>query len=207
MELTDIFVNKSHLPNNPLREDIIREVNKYTGYAYADDVHFHDYLTIDKNSMKVSHTRRHLNENREDNLAYYSMLSLLTQGNSTFTYEPNQLEIDAIILDFFPIDVLVNFPELSEIAIQNFIQERGLIDEATLSFPIDSFIPDVYNPSEIEVVDANYDEDEDWIFNDVQYIEVPVKKFIRRGKNDKIYVNKHKLLILAIDNYYGNTNS
>lgn len=26
--------NKSHIPNSPLREDIVREVNRYIGYAY-----------------------------------------------------------------------------------------------------------------------------------------------------------------------------
>ena len=39
--------NKSHIPNNPLREDILNQVNKYIGHAYADDLHLGDYITVD----------------------------------------------------------------------------------------------------------------------------------------------------------------
>lgn len=38
MDYTDILLNESHIPNNSLREDIVNEVNKYIGYAYAEDI-------------------------------------------------------------------------------------------------------------------------------------------------------------------------
>ena len=38
----EIRLNKSHIPNNPLRVDIVDEVKEYIGYAYADEYRFYD---------------------------------------------------------------------------------------------------------------------------------------------------------------------
>ena len=195
----EIRLNKSHIPNNPLRVDIVDEVKEYIGYAYADDVHADDYLTIDKTTLAVSHTRCSYGQPREDYLAYYDMSRLLAPGKASFTYEPDELEIDAVVLDFFPIEKLNNFPDLAESAILNFAETRDITDETTLGFPVDTFDPDVYVPSELEVVEAA---EEDYIDECAEFVEVPVKKYIR-GRGDKLFVNKHKLLILALDNYYG----
>lgn len=116
----EILLNESHIPNNPLRVDIVDEVKEYIGYAYADDVHADDYLTIDKTTLAVSHTRRSYGQPHEDNLAYYDMSRLLAPGKSSFTYEPDELEIDAVVLDFFPIEKLNRFPDLAEAAIFEF---------------------------------------------------------------------------------------
>lgn len=193
------MLNKSHIPNNPLRVDIVDEVNEYIGYAYADDVHVDDYLTIDKTTFAVSHTRCSYGQPREDNLAFYDMSRLLAPGKSSFTYEPDQLEIDAVVLDFFPIEKLNNFPDLAEAAILKFAETREITDETTLGFSVDTFDPDVYIPSELEVEEAT---EEDYLDEYAQFIEVPVKKYIRT-RNDKLFINKHKLLILALNNYYG----
>ena len=196
---SEILLNKSHIPNNPLRDDIVDEVNEYIGYVYADDVHGDDYLTIDKTTFAVSHTRLSHVQPRKDNLAYYDMSRLLAPGTSAFTYEPNQLEIDAVVLDFFPIDKLNNFPELAEKAILEFAKTRDITDETTLGFTVDTFEPDIYVPSELEVVEET---DEECLEDYLEYVEAPVKKYIR-GRKDKLFINKHKLLILALDNYYG----
>lgn len=199
-EYDSILLNETHIPNNPLRIDIVDEVNEYIGYAYADDVHLNDYLTIDKNTLAVSHTRRDYGEPREANLAYYDMCRLLAPGKSSFTYEPDQREIDAIVLDFFPIEVLNKFPDLVESAILEYSVEKEITEETSIGFPIDTFEPSVYNPSELEVVEAT--EDDEDLLDCVEYIEVPVKKYIR-VRNGNLFVNKHKLLLLALNNYYG----
>lgn len=199
----EFIFNESHIPNNPLREDIVHEVNRYIGYVDADDTHFDDYLTIDKNTLAVSHTRREIGQPREKDLVYYDMLRLLSPGKKSFTYIPNEPEIDAIVLDFFPIDKLNNFPDLAEKAILNFIEQNGLNEEAMLYFALDDFIPTVEIPSSMNS-DVDYDEDyniledleEEWI----EVVDVLIKKYIR-VRNDKIYVNKHKLLLLALNNY------
>lgn len=193
----DIFLNETHIPNNPLRVDIVNEVNKYIGYA--DDVHADDLLTINKNTLAVSHTRRSYGQPREDNLAYYDMSCLLAPGKSSFTYEPDELEIDAVVLDFFPIEKLNNFPDLAEASILKFAETREITDETILGFPVDTFDPDVYVPSELEVIETT---EEDYVDEGAEYVEVPVKKYIR-GSRDKLFINKHKLLILALNNFYG----
>lgn len=196
----EILINESHIPNNPLRVDIVDEVKRYIGYAYADDVHADDFLTVDKNTFSVSHTRRSYGETCKTNLAYYDMSRLLAPGKSAFTYEPDQIEIDAVLLDFFPIEVLNNFPDLVEQAILEYTVEKDITDETTLGFPVDTFDPSIYIPSELEIADGD---DDDFIEDCTEFVEVPVNQFIR-VRNGKLYVNKHKLLILALNNYYGN---
>ncbi|MGM9870805.1 MAG: hypothetical protein ACI31E_03305 [Muribaculaceae bacterium] len=198
----EILLNKSHIPNNPLRVDIVDAVNDYIGYAYADDVHLDDYLTIDKKTLAVSRTRRRLGEPREDNLAYYEMSTLLAPGDSPFTYVPDELDIDAIVLEYFPIEALNNFPDLVEAAVQEFLRTHDVSDESTIGFPIDTFKPEVYNLSEIETQEATEEDylDEEFLMA-AEYIEVPLKKYIRYI-NGKLTVYKHKLLVLALNNYY-----
>lgn len=201
MNYIDILLNETHIPNNPLREDIVSEVKKYIGYSYAEDINLNDYLTIDRLTFRVSHTRRYYGDPLDEKLSYYKMTSLISPGKTSFTYEPNQLEIDTVVLDFFPIAVLNNFPESAEKAILKFTQNRQLSDDVTLGFPIDTFEPSVYIPSELKVVEASEEDYED-IENCVEYIEVPIKNYIR-VRNGSVIVNKHKLLLLALDNYYG----
>lgn len=201
MYYPEILLNKTHIPNNPLREDIVDEVDKYIGYAYAEDINLNDYLTIDRLTFRVSHTRRYYGDPRDEKLAYYKMTSLISPGKTSFTYEPNQLEIDAVVLDFFPIAVLKNFPESAERAILEFFRNHQMSDEVTLGFTVDTFEPSVYIPAELEVVEAS-DEDYEDLENFVEYIEVPIKNYIR-VRNGSVIVNKHKLLLLALDNYYG----
>lgn len=201
MNYNEILLNESHIPNNPLRIDIVNEVNNYIGYAYAEDINLNDYLTINKVTLRVSHTRHYYGDPLDENLALYKMISLISPGISALTYEPNQLEIDAVVLDFFPIKVLNMFPDNVERSILDFTKHRQLSDEVTLGFPIDTFEPSVYIPSELEVVETSED-DYDILDDCVEYIEVPVKSYIRI-RNGGISVNKHKLLLLALDNYYG----
>lgn len=201
MYYQEILLNKTHIPNNPLREVIVYEVDKYIGYAYAEDINLNDYLTIDRLTLRVSHTRRYYGDPMDEKLAYYKMTSLISPGHAAFTYEPNQLEIDAVVLDFFPIAILKNFTEFAEKSILEFSHNRQISDEVTLGFSIDNFEPSVYIPSELEVVEASEEDYED-IENCVEYIEVPIKNYIR-VRNGSVIVNKHKLLLLALDNYYG----
>ena len=198
-EYDTILLNETHLPNNPLQAVIVKEVNRYIGYAYADDIHLSDYLTIDKTTLAVSHARRFHGEPSENNLAYYSMSRLITEGDTFFTYEPDHREIDAVVLDFFPIEVLNNFPELVESAIFEYSANNDITEETSIGFPIDTFKPIVFNPSELEFVE---DGEEEECLDGVAFIEVPAKEYIRK-RNGNLVVNKHKLLLLALNNYYG----
>lgn len=202
MNLDEYILNDSHIPNNPLREDIVNEVNNYIGYAYADDINLNDYLTIDKNSLRVSHTRRFYGETREDNIVYYKMASLISPSKSSFTYEPYLPAIDVVVLDFFPIGVLNNFPGKVESKLLEYSETKKISDEVMLGFPVDSFEPSIYSPSELEVVEeSDQVEDDNYLEDCVSFIEVPIKNYFSI-RNGKITVNKHKLLILALSHYY-----
>lgn len=199
-ELDEILLNKSHIPNNPFRQDIVDEVEKCIGIAYADDVRLDQYLTIDKYTLAVSHQRLRYGDTRDKDLAYYDMTNLFAPSDTPFTYKPDQLEIDAVVLDFFPIEPLNKFPELAEKAIFDFVAERGVRDDAVISFPDDTFDPSVYIPSESETVEWDEGLDEEFLCV-AEVHELPLKKYIR-VRPGKVTVNKHKLLIQALNHYY-----
>ena len=93
--------NKSHIPNNPLREDIVREVKRYIGHAYANDFHAGNYITVDKISLSVdfwSHNR--CDEPKNPNCHYYDIFSLLQPGKSSLTFELEKNQEQQYLLQF-----------------------------------------------------------------------------------------------------------
>lgn len=118
--------NKSHIPNSPLREDIVREVNRYIGYAYADDFHSGDYITVNELTLEVGFWSRHrAGEQRLQNCRYYDLFSLIRQSFFSFTFEPDEVGIDIAALDFFPVEKIDDFVYKAKIAINEFYINKG----------------------------------------------------------------------------------
>ena len=122
------LLNKSHIPNNPLREDILEAANDYIGEVYAYD-RGSDYLAIDRYNLKVCLTNKKFPEVPYHDWAYYSAISIVKPVANSLQLEPDQLAIDAITLDFFPIERLENFRKTAKESIIEFVKERGIIQK------------------------------------------------------------------------------
>jgi len=200
----EIINNKSHIPNNPLRDDILEAAMDYIGRVYAYDS-CDRYLAIDRTNLKVCLTNERFPVKPYTDWVYYNAIAIIKCGDAA-TIEPDQLAIDAITLDFFPIERLENFRKTANSAITEFVKERGIIQDAIISFPIDTFNVEVRLPDEIETLDT-YDmtlEELDAGLDEgiVEVIDIPLKDYVRM-RGDKIVVNELKLFKVAIDNYYG----
>lgn len=198
------LLNKSHIPNNPLREDILEAANDYIGEVYAYD-RGSDYLAIDRYNLKVCLTNKKFPEVPYHDWAYYSAISIVKPVANSLQLEPDQLAIDAITLDFFPIERLENFRKTAKESIIEFVKERGIVSEALIVFPIDTFDVDVIVPDELETIDTSTMtlEELDNELDAVAIIELPLKDYVRM-RGDKIVPNEFKLLKVALDNYFEN---
>lgn len=201
----EILLNKSHIPNNPLREDILEAAMDYIGRVYAYDS-CDRYLAIDRANLKVCLTNERFPVKPYTDWVYYDAIAITKCGDNAATIEPDQLAIDAITLDFFPIERLENFRKTAKTAITEFVKESGIIQDAIISFPIDTFNVEVLLPNEIAPLDtsdmtreelkAELDE------GIVEVVDLPLKDYVRM-RGDKIVINELKLFKVAIDNYYG----
>lgn len=196
----DFLSNTSRIPNNPLRAKILEAANDYIGEVYAYDKG-PNYLAIDRTDLSVKLTNVKFPESPFNNWEYYDAISIVQPVNA-LQIEPDQLAIDAVTLDFYPIERLENFRKTAIDAITKFIIERGWIPNAVITFPIDSFNVQVVVPEEIETVDSTEVLDESFDEMDaVEWVDVPLKDYVRFN-GDKITINMTNLLKVALDNYY-----
>lgn len=190
--------NKSHIPNNPLREDIVREVKRYIGHAYADDFHDGNYIVVDESTLKVDFwSRNRCDEPKKVNCRYYDLFSLIQPGKSSFTFEPDEIAIDIAVLDFFPIQKVDDFVSKAKSAISKFHRENGVDNFAVLGVS--------YSPLEIQVFNPNNlpeATDEDYELEDCPIIEeFELKYFVRSRENGTLFINKNKLKRLALEKF------
>lgn len=193
--------NKSHIPNSPLREDIVREVNRYIGYAYADDFHSGDYITVNEVTFEVGFWSRHrAGEQRLPNCRYYDLFSLIRQGSSSFTFEPDEVGIDIAVLDFFPIEKIDDFVAKAKIAINEFYINKGFDKNTVLGITYSPLEIQVFNPdNQEEATEEDYQMTIDEL-EDCQTIEeYDMKHFVRLRSNGELFINDDKLKRLALE--------
>ena len=195
--------NKSHIPNNPLREDIVREVNRYIGCVYADDFHSRDYITVNELTLEVGFWSRHrAGEQRYQNCRYYDLFSLIKQSASSFTFEPDEVGIDIVVLDFFPIEKVADFVYKAITAIKDFHLKEGYDENAVLGITYSPLAIQVFNPDNLEeTTEEDYkmllDELEDCSFIE----EFDLKYFVRLRNSGDIDINEEKLKRLALEKF------
>lgn len=195
--------NKSHIPNNPLREDIVREVNRYIGYVYADDFHSGDYITVNEVTLEIGFWSRHrASEQRFSNCRYYDLSSLIRQSASSFTFEPDEVGIDIVVLDFFPIEKVDDFVSKATTAIKEFHLKKGYVENAVLGISYSPLEIQVFNPENVEeATEEDYqmmiDELEDCSIIE----EFDLKDFVRLCNNGDIFINEDRLKQLALEKF------
>lgn len=195
--------NKSHIPNSPLREDIVRKVNRYIGYVYADDFHSGDYITVNEVTLEVGFWSRHrADEQRLQNCKYYDLFSLIRQGNSSFTFEPDEVGIDIAVLDFFPIEKVCDFVSKATTAIKEFHLNEGYDKNAVLGIAYSPLAIQVFNPANLEeATDEDYEMMIDELGDCSLVDEFDLKDFVRPRNNGDIYINEEKLKRLALEKF------
>ena len=193
--------NKSHIPNSPLREDIVREVNRYICYVNADDFHSGDYITVNELTLEVGFwSRNRAGEQRLQNCRYYDLFSLIKQGASSFTFEPDEVGIDIAVLDFFPIEKVDDFVSKAKNAINEFYVNKGFDKNAVLGITYSPLEIQVFNPENLE--EATEEDYQMMIdeFEDCQTIEeYELQHFVRLRSNSGLYINEDKLKRLALE--------
>lgn len=193
--------NKSHIPNNPLRYDILNQVNDYIGHVYADDFHSGDYITVNEVTLEVGFWSRHrAGEPRLQNCRYYDLFSLIKEGASSFTFEPDEVGIDIVVLDFFPIEKVDDFVSKATTAIKEFYLKEGFDENAVLGITYSPLEIQVFNPENLE--DATEEDYEMMIdeLDDCSIIEeFDLKDFVRLRSNGDILINEDRLKRLALE--------
>ena len=195
--------NKSHIPNNPLREDIVREVKRYIGHAYANDFHAGNYITVDKISLSVDFwSRNRCDEPKNPNCHYYDIFSLLQPGKSSLTFEPDEIAIDIAVLDFFPIQKVDYFVSKAKSAISEFHRENGEDNFAVLGITYSPLEMQVFNPNNLpEATDEDYSNMIDELDDCPIIEEFELKYFVKTIDNGELFINENKLKRLAIEKF------
>lgn len=193
--------NKSHIPNNPLRYDILNQVNDYIGHIYADDFHSGDYITVNEVTLEVGFWSRHRRgEKRLQNCRYYDLFYLIRQSASSFTFEPDEVGIDIVILDFFPIEKIDDFVSKAKNAINEFYINKGFDKNAVLGITFSPLEIQVFNPENLEeATEEDYKMMIDEL-EDCQTIEeYNIQYFVRLRNNGELDINEDKLKRLALE--------
>ena len=195
--------NKSHIPYNPLRVDILNNVKDYIGHIYADDFHSGDYITVNEITLEVGFWSRHrAGEQRLQNCRYYDLFSLIKEGASSFTFEPDEVGIDVVVLDFFPIEKVDDFVSKATTAIKEFYLKEGFDENAVLGITYSPLEIQVFNPENLE--DAAEEDYEMMIdeLDDCSIIEeFDLKYFVRLRSNGDIFINEDRLKRLALEKF------
>ena len=195
--------NKSHIPYNPLRVDILNNVKDYIGHIYADDFHSGDYITVNEITLEVGFWSRHrAGEPRLQNCRYYDLFSLIKEGASSFTFEPDEVGIDIVVLDFFPIEKVADFVYKATTAIKDFHLKEGYDENAVLGITYSPLAIQVFNPDNLEEAT---EEDYEMLLDELEdcsYIEeFDLKYFVRLRNSGDIDINEKKLKRLALEKF------
>lgn len=178
------------------RKDILKEVEEYIGYVYSDDTHFEDKLIVKEFDYSVSHGRRSYKE-QEKEYDYFDMSDLIKKSG-TFTFEADPIEIECVVLHYFPNEKVDKFVKDLETSMLDFVKNHGYSKEAEISFPIDTFKVYVDCPSEIEVTVATEEElDDEESF--VAWESRPLRPYISNTKNNGFVAYERNVRRLAAE--------
>ena len=183
-----------------LRDAIFKEVEKYIGYVYADDYHGNDYLIIRTYDEEVSHGTRSCDE-REDGYRYFDMFHLLKKP-STFTFEPDPIGIECVVLHYYPDERVTKIIGKMKNAITKFIKKHGYNAYAKLIIPLDTF-ESLVDSDGLKTKDGmiKVTEDEYGING---YLEKEIRFLLRRNKQREYTFQEDSLLRIAAEllNYF-----
>lgn len=177
------------------REDVFKEIENYIGYVYGDDYHSNDKLIVNPIDMNVSHgvcieNSTHLK------MDYFDTFGLIKRSG-TFTFEPDPIGIECVVLHYYPDERVTKFVEKMKKVISEFIEKYGYNGYAKLMIPIDTFEPLVYSidlktkNGLVEVTEDEYGRD--------GYVERELRFLTRRNKQGGYTFQDDKLMRMAAE--------
>lgn len=177
-----------------LREDIFKEVEKYIGYVYAEDYNNKDKLVVNEFDYSVSHGRR-CYEDLEKGYDYFDMFHLI-KHNGTFTFAPDPVGIECVVMHYFPNEKVDKFVADVKAAIHSFIENHEYSEDAEITFTEDTFEVLVDCPSEREMATEMDFEEES---NSVSVECRPLRPYIRNTKEKGFVVNEENVRRLGAE--------
>ncbi len=185
-----------------LKQAITKNITSYIGYAYSDDLHFGDYLTINKLSWTVSHQRGFMGGKRPD-IDYYELIHLVRSSGPS-TYEPDPIKVEYILLQYFPNQIITKYTDKLCNVVNDFIASHGYVNnvmcipEASILICTDDFVPHIY--CEADSTELEEYDDEDYVPDGYELIDKPVRRYVQRTNNRMSMVaDVEKLTCLAIE--------
>lgn len=177
-----------------LREDIFKEVEEYIGYVYAEDYNCNDKLIVKEFDYSVSHGRRGY-EDLEKGYDYFGM-SHLIRRNGTFTFAPDPVGIECVVMHYFPNNRVDQFVMDVKTTILSFVEKHGYSKDAEITFPVDTFEVLVDCPSERKNAT---EEDLEMELESVSCEYRPLRPYIRNTKKKGFVVNEENVRRLGAE--------
>ena len=177
-----------------LREDIFKEVEEYIGYVYAEDYNHNDKLIVKEFDYSVSYGRR-CYEDLEKGNDYFDMFHLIKQ-NGTFTFAPDPVGIECVVMHYFPNNRVDKFVMDVKTAILCFVEKHGYSKDAEITFPVDTFEVLVDCPSERKNAT---EEDLEMELESVSCECRPLRPYIRNTKEKGFVVNEENVRRLGAE--------
>lgn len=185
---------KKNYLEKKLREDIFKEVEKYIGYVYAEDYNNKDKLVVNEFDYSVSHGRC-CYEDLEKGYDYFDMFHLI-KYNGTFTFAPDPVGIECVVMHYFPNEKVDKFVADVKAAIHSFIEKHEYSEDAEITFTEDTFEVLVDCPSEREMATEMDFEEES---NSVSVECRPLRPYIRNTKEKGFVVNEENVRRLGAE--------
>ena len=177
------------------RDDVFKEIENYIGYVYADDYHSNDKLIVNPFDMSVSHGVR-IENSTQLKMDYFDTFGLIKRSG-TFTFEPDPIGIECVVLHYYPDERVTKFVDKMKTVIREFISKHGYESYAKLIIPLCTFEPLVDSKDAktknglVEVTEDEYGWD--------GYVERELRFLVRKNKQGEYIFRDDNLMRIAAD--------
>ena len=142
----------------------------------------------------------HGSEPKDSNYQYYDILSLIKNVDSAFTYIPDEIAIDIVVLDFFPIQKVDEFVTKAKSAINDFHHTHCIDNNTMLGISFSPLNIQAFNPNNLEeAVEEDYQKMIDELDDCPLIEEFELKPYIRLRYDGNLFINENKLKRLALE--------
>ena len=177
------------------RADVFKEIEEYIGYVYGDDYHGNDKLIVNPFDMSVQHGTRSVDE-IEKKYDYFDTFGLIKRDGE-FTFTPDPVGIECVVLHYFPNEKVKRSVEKVEKAISEFIKKHGYTANAKLIVPLGTFEP-LIDSDELKTKNGLIECAEDEYGWD-GYIERQLRFLVRRNKQGAYIFQEDKIMRIAAE--------
>lgn len=177
------------------RADVFKEIKDYIGHVYGDDYHGNDKLIVNPFDMSVSHGVR-IENSTHLKMDYFDTFGLIKRSG-TFTFEPDPIGIECVVLHYYPDERVTKIVEKMKKVISAFIEKHGYNGYAKFVIPLDTFEPLVYS-TDLKAKDGLVEVTEDEYGWD-GYVERELRFLTRWNKQGGYTFQDDKLMRMAAE--------